>query len=38
MVRYLKCKSTHVSQILYGMLTYEAFEMAERGKLILGGC
>lgn len=33
-----KCKSTHVSQILYGMPTHEAFKMAERGELILGGC
>ena len=33
-----KCKSNHVSQILYGMPTHEAFRMAERGKLILGGC
>ena len=38
MVRCPKCNSIHVSKILYGMPTYEAFEMADRGELILGGC
>lgn len=38
MVKCPKCKSEHTARILYGMPTYEAFELAERGELILGGC
>jgi hypothetical protein len=38
MVKCPSCNSTNVSEILYGMPTYEAFEMAERGELLLGGC
>ena len=33
-----KCKSSHTSGILYGYPTLEAFEAAERGEIILGGC
>lgn len=32
------CGSTNVCEILYGMPTGEAYELAEQGKLILGGC
>lgn len=38
MVKCPKCNSTNVSKIVYGMPTHEAFGMAERGELILGGC
>ncbi len=30
--------SAQVVRILYGMPTYEAFEAAERGEFVLGGC
>lgn len=33
-----KCGSSNVCEILYGMPTGEAYELAEQGKLILGGC
>ncbi len=38
MVKCPKCQSTHVSKIVYGLPTYEALEMVDRGELILGGC
>ncbi len=33
-----KCGSINVINILYGMPTHEAFLMAEKGKIKLGGC
>ena len=27
-----------VAPVMYGYPTYEAFELAEQGKLVLGGC
>lgn len=33
-----KCKSEHVASILYGYPSHEAFEMAEKGEILLGGC
>ena len=33
-----KCQSIHVAPILYGMPRGDAFEMAERGEVIFGGC
>jgi len=32
------CGSTNTVKILYGMPTHEAFEAAERGEIVLGGC
>jgi len=32
------CGSTDTVTIIYGMPTHEAFEAAERGELVLGGC
>ncbi len=32
------CGSTNALRILYGMPTHEAFEEAERGEFVLGGC
>ena len=32
------CGSTDTVKIIYGMPTYEAFEAAERGEFVLGGC
>ena len=37
-VKCPKCGSSNVCEILYGMPTGEAHELAEQGKLILGGC
>ena len=37
-VKCPRCGSNNVCEILYGMPTGEAFELAEQGKLILGGC
>ena len=37
-VKCPRCGSNNVCEILYGMATGEAFELAEQGKLILGGC
>lgn len=33
-----KCRSTKTAPILYGYPSYEAFEAAERGEILLGGC
>lgn len=33
-----QCQSHKVISIMYGMPTMEAFEEAEEGKLIIGGC
>jgi len=33
-----KCQSKKVIPIIYGMPTEEAFEEAEKGKLMIGGC
>ena len=33
-----KCGSTKTVPILYGYPSYEAFEAAERGEILLGGC
>ena len=33
-----KCGKTSVVKILYGMPTDEAWELSEKGKLIIGGC
>lgn len=33
-----KCGSSKVIKILYGMPTYESFQLAEEGKIKLGGC
>lgn len=33
-----KCKSKNVRKIMYGYPSYEAFEKAEAGKIVLGGC
>ncbi len=38
MVKCPKCKSEHVAPIMYGYPMFEAFEAAERGEIILGGC
>ncbi|HVJ47648.1 hypothetical protein [Desulfitobacterium sp.] len=32
------CGSNHTLKIIYGEPTYEAFEAAEGGELVLGGC
>ncbi|SCY24468.1 hypothetical protein SAMN03080606_01112 [Alkaliphilus peptidifermentans DSM 18978] len=32
------CGSTETVKILYGMPSYEAFELVERGETVLGGC
>lgn len=32
------CKDRRGLDILYGMPTHEAFEMAERGEIAIGGC
>lgn len=32
------CGSTDIVKILYGMPTHEAYEAAERGELVIGGC
>lgn len=34
----LKCGSLNVIKILYGMPTHEAFQLADEGKIRLGGC
>lgn len=33
-----KCKSDRTAPILYGYPSHEAFEAAERGEILLGGC
>ena len=33
-----RCGQRTVVDVLYGMPTHDAFEAAERGELILGGC
>lgn len=33
-----QCQSKNVVEILYGMPTKEAFDDAEEGKLLIGGC
>ncbi|WPX08760.1 hypothetical protein [Anaerocellum danielii] len=33
-----KCGSKNVLEILYGYPDYKAFEEAEKGNIILGGC
>lgn len=33
-----KCRSERTAPVMYGYPTYEAFELSEQGKLILGGC
>ncbi len=38
MVTCPKCGSTKTVPILYGYPSYEAFEAAERGEILLGGC
>ena len=38
MVKCPKCHSAKVAPIMYGMPSYEGFQEAERGEVILGGC
>lgn len=38
MIRCPNCKSENVLPIMYGYPTYEAFQRAERGEILLGGC
>ena len=33
-----KCGKTTVVKILYGMPTEESMQLAEEGKLVIGGC
>jgi hypothetical protein len=33
-----RCRKRSGVDILYGMPTHEAFEMAERGEIAIGGC